>query len=64
MIELKDAAFLIWKINFDDYNILDYPFTLSEKINLKNIFVAYDIENKLMKLHTHRVYKRFYDIKE
>jgi len=61
MIELKNNE-LIWKINFDDYELFDYPFTFNKIIDLKRIFVAFDNYNKIMKSHTHLIYKRFYDI--
>lgn len=61
MIKLKNDE-LIWKINFDDYELFDYPFTLKEIIDSKRMFVAFDNYNKIMKSHNHRVYKRFYDI--
>ena len=62
MRELKNNN-LIWKINFDDYNIFDYPFTLSKKINLKNVFVVYDSGNIIMRSSC-LWNKKFYDIKE
>lgn len=62
MIELKNNE-LIWKINFDDYELFDYPFTLKEIIDSKNIFVTYDSENIIMK-SSHLWNKRFYDIKK
>lgn len=63
MIELKNDE-LIWKIIFDDCELIDYPFTLKEIIDSKRIFVAFDSYNKIMKLGLHRTYKVFYDIKE
>ncbi|HQJ56588.1 MAG TPA: hypothetical protein PLH46_02990 [Caldisericia bacterium] len=60
MIKLKNDE-LILRINFNKHNTKNNYFAGGDVIDFKNIFVGFDIENKIVKTYDYRVLKNFYD---